>query len=270
MPQFYFVASVVCFGVFGLCIGSFLNVVVYRLPLGMSLARPGSHCTSCGHPLAAKDNVPLFSWLFLRGRCRYCKAPISCRYFLVEGCNCLVWTLIALLWAKQSLFFAAGMAIAFSVLLCIALCDADTLIIPDSLQIALCVAALLCAPFDGAVSWQHKVVGMAAYGAVMMFFWLMCFPLFGREGLGLGDVKLAFGMGALLGWQKSVVAFCLCIAIALVGIACRALVLRKTRNPLPLAEEEQFAFGPYLVLGTMLAMFFGDKIVAAFAQLLWL
>lgn len=268
MTDFYFVVYCVCFGVLGLCIGSFLNVVVYRLPRGMSLAKPGSHCTVCNHPLSWKDNIPLFSFLFLRAKCRYCKAPISPRYFLVELCNCVMWLICAFVWARQNVVFAFLCALAISVLLTIALCDADNMFIPDSLQIALGIIAVVCVFFDATTPWREKIWGFVVGSGFLMFFYLLCFPMFGREGLGIGDIKLAAASGLLLGWKNMCVAFAVCILLALIGVFARKISLRKFENDLPLAEGDEFPFGPYIVLGVTTAMFFGPTLAGWYANIL--
>lgn len=268
MEDFYFAVYCVCFGVVGLCIGSFLNVVVYRVPLGMNLAKPGSHCTTCNHPLSWKDNIPLLSFVFLGGKCRYCKAKISPRYFLVELCNCVMWLMCAFLWARNNVVFALMCASAISVLLCVALCDSDNMFIPDSLQIALGIVAVVAIFFDPYVNWLDKLLGFALGSGFMIFFYLLCFPLFGHEGLGIGDIKLAAGCGLLLGWKNMCVAIVVCIVFALVGVLVRKISLRKFANELPLADDGEFPFGPYIVLGVTTAMFFGDYIANLYISLL--
>jgi len=255
--------------VFGLCIGSFLNVVIYRLPLGMNLAKPPSHCTVCNHQLAWYDNVPLFSYLFLGGKCRYCRAPISPRYFVVELTNCVMWVVCGVVWAKNDIGFAIVCAAAVSVLLCIALCDIDNLFIPDSLQIALGVVAVAAIFLDPSSPWQEKLLGFSLGSGCMIFFYLLCFPLFGREGLGVGDIKLVAACGLLLGWKNICVALVLCIAAAVVDVVVRKISLRKLYNDLPLSEVGEFAFGPYIVWGTVGAMFFGNTLFNAYTSLLF-
>ena len=111
MERFYFWVTFVLFAVLGLMIGSFLNVVVYRLPRGMNLAKPASHCTSCGHKLAWYDNIPVFSYLFLRGKCRYCGAAVSPRYILVETANCALWCAAALVFYPRGVAYTASGAL---------------------------------------------------------------------------------------------------------------------------------------------------------------
>ncbi len=142
MERFYFWVTFVLFAVLGLMIGSFLNVVVYRLPRGMNLAKPASHCTSCGHKLAWYDNIPVFSYLFLRGKCRYCGAAVSPRYILVETANCALWCAAALVFYPRGVAYTASCALALSVLLSAACCDGENMFIPDSLQVALALCAL--------------------------------------------------------------------------------------------------------------------------------
>lgn len=268
MEQFYYVCTLVCFAVFGLCIGSFLNVVCYRLPRGMNLAKPSSHCPHCGHPIAWYDNIPLLSFLILRAKCRHCGAPISPRYFFLELFNCLLWLACAFTFYAFGIGYALVCALALSVLLSMALCDAENMWIPDSLQASLLIVAAAGVLLDPVHGWQQKLWGLAFGGGFFLLFYLLSFPLFGREGLGFGDVKLMAFAGLLLGWKQTAVAVFAAIVAALAGLICKKIG-RRTVGAVPLnANGWEFAFAPYLAFGCGFAIFFADVIINWYNALL--
>lgn len=266
MDAFYYGCACVIFTVVGLCIGSFLNVVVYRLPRGMNLAKPASHCPACGHPLAWYDNIPLLSFLILRASCRYCGARISPRYFVLELVNCLLWLFCALLFYEIGLFYALVNALALSLFLCMAQCDEENLWIPDSLQICLLLVAVGGVFADPLHPWQDKLYGLLLGGGFFAFFYFISFPLFGREGLGFGDVKFMACAGLLLGWKQIFVAIVIAIFLAVVGIAVRKAT-RPKRTALG-GESGEFAFAPYLAGGAACALFFADYLINWYMALL--
>lgn len=265
MEHFYYVTACVMFAVVGLCIGSFLNVVVYRLPRGMNLAKPASHCPGCGHILAWYDNIPLLSFLLLKGKCRYCGAPISPRYFIVELTNCLLWLVCALSLYPAGIWYALACAFALSVLLAMALCDMEELFIPDSLQIALLVCALWATFADASLPPVQKLYGFAVGGGAFLFFYCLSFLLFGKEGLGFGDVKLMACAGLLLGWKSVVAAIVFAIVIALADILLRKIARNGAKLP---GGEAEFAFAPHLALGVAFALFCGGPVASWYASIL--
>ena len=224
----------------GLIFGSFLNVVLYRLPRGESLAFPGSHCPSCGHALAAIENVPLFSWVALRGRCRYCNAPIVIRYPLVE-------TLTACSFALAFLEFgpgvpALGACALGALLIVIAFIDLDHLLVLDSTTIAGAVigVALAIATHRVVTALEGALAGAAVFGAIYL--------LTRGAGMGLGDVKLAAMLGLFLGFPlvlwTAAAAFIIGALLAIPVVVARR---RGRRDALP--------FGPFLVIAAILATF---------------
>ena len=267
MQNYYFIVTCVMMGAVGLCVGSFLNVVVYRLPVGMSLAKPASHCPSCNHTLAWYDNVPLFSFLFLGGKCRYCKTKISPRYFCVELLNAALWLCCAFAFFRNYGVWAVIVnALALSVLLCMALIDEEHLFIPDRLQIALLILGVCGIFASGVQFWQTKLYGMLLGGGFFLFFYLISFPLFGREGLGFGDVKLMTSAGLLLGLKSVCVAIVIAIVMALIDVIVRRVAFKNQKDPFGGANE--FAFAPYLAAGVAAALFFGDSIAAWYFSML--
>lgn len=200
----------------GLAVGSFLNVCIYRLPRGEFFSRSRSYCPKCGAQIKAYDNIPLFSYIVLRGRCRNCKERISPRYPLVELLTCALWV------GNYAAFGMDGLTlvwdIAVSVLIVAAFVDLDTFEIPDSGIVVLLILGLVTfAPFGG-VSWQDKLIGCVCVSVPML---IVC--LFG--GMGFGDVKLYFVLGLLLGWKKILLVFLLS---AVLGAVVSVAVLVKS------------------------------------------
>lgn len=241
-------------GVLGACVGSFLNVVVYRLPRGESLVSPGSRCPDCGDPIRARDNVPVVGWLALRGRCRDCAAPISARYPLVEAGT-------AALFVGCALYFGPSAELAPALVLCAALVaitgiDLDRLIIPDAIVLPLTVAALA---YWLAVAPGHlpgAALGSLGAGGFLFVVWFL-YP----GGMGFGDVKLGLMLGAFLGVAVVPALFGGFLVGALVGVG---LIARDGAA----ARKRKVPFGPFLALGGVAALFAGAPIVDWYAGLL--
>jgi len=262
---------------FGAVVGSFLNVVIHRLPAGESLAFPGSRCPRCGAPIRPWDNIPVLSWLALGGRCRDCRGSIAPRYPLVELAN-------ALLWAALALRFGAGVQlVAFaalcSALLAITLIDVDHWIIPDAITlpgIVVGLAASFFLPPRGSLlaSLLHHRLGLDRLPGFLASpgFWdslaalLLGGGLFylvavlSRGGMGGGDIKLTAMMGSFLGMRDlGVAVFVGLITGSVVGIALMAAG-RKTR-------KDAIPFGPFLALGGICAVFWGSALVEWYLNL---
>lgn len=265
-------------GVFGLLIGSFLNVVVYRVPAGMSIVSPPSACPNCGAGIRGYDNIPVVSWLVLRGKCRDCGNPISPRYPLVELGTAVLFTLVALRFAEPVvavgpvgstiaavLVLAAFLFIA-AVGIALALIDLDTHRLPNAIVLpALVVAAVLL--LGAAVAggdWDAAV--RALLGGVILFvvYYLMAFIKPGA--MGFGDVKLSGVLGLYLGWlgwgTLIVGAFgaFLLGGIFSIGLLVSRRVTRKGGIP----------FGPWMIAGAFVGVFFGEQLWAAYFGLVGL
>jgi leader peptidase (prepilin peptidase)/N-methyltransferase len=234
--------------VFGAVVGSFLNVVAHRLPRGESLAHPPSRCPSCATPVKPYDNVPVLSWLLLRGRCRHCSEPISRRYPLVEAGTALLCALVV---AVTGVGWEALLGVAFVLLLIpIALIDLDTFIIPDRLTgPGALIAVALVAWFAPGDLPEHLIAAVAAGGFLLVA--LLAYP----AGMGMGDVKLAAMMGLFLGRAVGPAIFAALIAGSLVG----ALII--ARMGVAKGRKTKIPFGPYLCLGGLVGLFAGDAIV---------
>lgn len=249
-------------GVLGLAVGSFLNVVIWRVPRGESVVHPPSACPSCGTRIRARDNVPVVSWLLLRGRCRDCGAPISVRYPLVEAGTAVAFVLVALRigfdWALPAYLYLAAVGVA------LALIDLDTHRLPNAIVLPsyLVGAVLLTLASAGTGSWDALL--RAAVGAVGLFLVYFLAALAYPSGMGFGDVKLAGVLGmylAWLGWGTFAVgAFA---AFLLGGVFGIALILvrhgdRKTGIP----------FGPWMILGAAVGIGWGEQIWSGYVGLL--
>ncbi len=235
-------------GMFGAIIGSFLNVVVYRLPRRESLVRPASHCPSCGAGVKPYDNVPILSWLLLRGRCRSCSAPISKRYPLVEALTALLCVGAVLVGGSTA---AIVLNVAFILLLVpIALIDVEHRIIPNKLTAPGAVLAIsIGTVLDPSGEPERLIAGVAAGGALLAT--ALAYP----GGMGMGDVKLAALMGLFLG---SAVAVAVLVAL-LAGVLFGAVIAARVGTRA--ARKTAVPFGPFLALGTLVAVFAGDPLI---------
>lgn len=238
---------------FGLAIGSFLNVVIARLPERRSLWRPGSACPDCGAPIAWYDNVPLLSFLALRGRCRACGGAISWRYPVVEVLTGALF-LAAWLAFGPTVRFAAGAAL-LAALIAITAIDLQHQIIPDAITLPGIVAGVLSRVGTGPVSWIDPLIGIAVGAGVFVAIILGYALVVGGEGMGLGDAKLGAMLGAFLGWKALLVSLFVAVtAGGVLAIVLLATGLRGRRDPIP--------FGPFLALGGATGLFYGERVVA--------
>lgn len=241
--------------VLGLAVGSFLNVVVWRVPQRESVVTPGSHCPACDEPIRAHENIPVVSWLVLRGRCRACGNRISLRYPLVELGTAALWALLALRvgasWALPS-YLVLGAA-----LLALALIDLDTFLLPNAIVYPLAVALVVLfgvgALGDGdGGAWVRAVLGgLAAFG----FFLVV--HLVSPRGMGFGDVKLSFCLGVALGWLSWGHVFLGIFLGFLIG-ATTGLVLIATGKR---GRRDHVPFGPFLAAGALTAVLVGQPIL---------
>jgi leader peptidase (prepilin peptidase)/N-methyltransferase len=261
----------------GLFIGSFLNVVIHRLPKMMerdwqaqaaevrgeapaeapryNLAVPRSACPACGHPISAWENIPVVSWLLLRGKCSACKSPIALRYPIIE----IVAGLLAAYAVWRFGLTVKGVAACGLLWALVALTaiDVDTQLLPDQITMPLLWAGLLVNLWDVFVPLRTAVIGaVAGYLSLWSVYWL--FKLIrGKEGMGYGDFKLLAALGAWLGWQMLMPIVLLSSVVgAIIGIAL--IVIKGRDHNVPLA------FGPYLAIAGAIALFWGPAIVAAY------
>ncbi len=240
--------SVTFVGLGGLVIGSFLNVVAYRLPRGESLVSPGSHCPSCGTSVKAYDNVPVLGWLMLRGRCRSCHKTISARYPVVELTTCLL--AVAVVLTKHSVRDIALGLVLVAVLVPIALIDFDSRIIPNKITLPAAIAAVAIGLVTDPAGVPEQLIAGAAAAGFLLFF-ALAYP----RGMGMGDVKLAGVLGLYLGRAVAPALFAGVLAGAIAGavVMARVGVQRGRKTAVP--------FGPFLALGGLIGLFVGPAIV---------
>jgi leader peptidase (prepilin peptidase)/N-methyltransferase len=262
--------------IFGAIWGSFFNVCIARVPAGQSIVRPGSRCGACGAPVRALDNVPVFSYLWLRGRCRACAAPFSARYPLVEILGAL---LAAGLWwqcvsrapdvdvAVRLARFAYDFAFA-GVLVVLAFIDLATLLLPDVITLP-AIAVFFLAGFGvHEASWLARLIGAAVGYLFVRLIADFYFYVLKREGLGLGDGKLLALIGVALGWKAlPLVVFAGSIAGSLISIPV-LLFTRRNRAADQSLRDVQVPFGPFLALGALVYLFAG-RVLLAFAGGAW-
>jgi leader peptidase (prepilin peptidase) / N-methyltransferase len=241
-------AGAVLAGVLGAVFGSFLNVVAHRLPRGESVVKPRSRCPGCGTEIRSYDNIPVLSWLLLRGRCRNCGEPISKRYPLVEAGTALLCALVVV---AKGLEWDALLGIVFVLLLVpITLIDLDTFTIPNKLTGPGAVLAIAIVAIFALDELPEHLIAAVAAGGFLFLAWL-----FYPGGMGMGDVKLAGMMGLFLGRAVGPGMFAGLIAGSLVGglIMARLGVEKGRKTKIP--------FGPYLAFGGLVGLFAGDAIV---------
>ncbi|HXE37934.1 MAG TPA: A24 family peptidase [Azonexus sp.] len=268
-------------GLLGLCVGSFLNVVIHRLPkmmeqewhaqcadlrgetapaaASLSLARPRSRCPSCGHQITALENIPVVSYLLLKGRCSACGTPISLRYPLIEIATGLLSTYTA--WHFGATMQTVGALLLAWSLIALAAIDLDTQLLPDAITLPLLWLGLAFNLFATYSDLSTAVIGaMAGYLALWSVFWLFKLAT-GKEGMGYGDFKLLAALGAWLGWQMLPAIILLSSIVgATVGITL-IVAARHGRNvPIP--------FGPYLAAAGIIALFWGQQITRSYLGLI--
>ena len=237
---------------FGLCVGSFLNVCIFRIPREESIVTGPSHCMSCGERLRWYELIPVFSFLMQGGRCRHCKAKLSPQYPLIEAANAAGWV-VCLLVKGFSIEFFLGCGL-FSALLTLAVIDARTMEIPFGINVFIFILGLIRL-FTDLSNWPLYLIG---FGAVSGFF-LLVYLITGGRGIGGGDIKLMAAAGLLLGWKS--------ILLSLMIAAIVATVVHLIRMAIVKAGK-MLAFGPYLSIGIFIAFLFGDIVINWYMSLL--
>lgn len=239
--------------ILGLVVGSFLNVVIHRLPRGESLSYPPSRCPRCGAAIRWYDNVPVLSYLLLLGRCRDCHGAISPRYPLVEAATGLLF--LAAAFKVPQWLWALHAAVLGSLCLALALIDLEHMILPDALTLPGAAFGLLLAVAGGPTPLLDAAVGTVLGAALPLGIIWVYRVLRGVEGMGFGDVKLLAMLGAFLGWQGMLLTLALAaVAGALVGLGL--IVLGKG------SRQTELPFGTFLCAAAMAVLFFGEKLAA--------
>jgi leader peptidase (prepilin peptidase)/N-methyltransferase len=239
--------------VFGTIVGSFANVCIHRLPWRQSLVFPGSHCPHCQQAIRPWQNIPLLSYIWLRGRCAYCQTTISWRYPLIEGvCGLLYVFLYHQFGVSLSSLLLMLLATALLIVSCI---DLEHHIIPDAITLPGILAGLLASLWLTPVGIVNALVGMLLGGGLFL-----CIALLSRGGMGGGDIKLIAMIGAFLGWQAVLVTiFLSALSGALVGLSLMLLKKKGRKDPVP--------FGPFLALGALVTMVWGSELIFWYTNL---
>lgn len=248
-------------GIGGLLIGSFLNVVVWRVPRGESIVSPPSHCPRCGTPIAPRDNIPVVSWLLLRGRCRHCREPISARYPLVEAFTGALFAGFAA-WFGPVAQLPAYLYLA-AVGVALALIDYDVKRLPDPLTlpsypVGLVLLGIASGVHHNGWSFARALIGMAALFA---FYFTVAF--IAPRGMGFGDVKLSGVIGLYLAWlgwgELAVGAFAAFVVGAVVGVGAMLVTGGGRKMKIP--------FGPFMLVGALIGIFAGHPLASAYSSL---
>jgi len=238
--------------IFGACVGSFLNVCIYRIPAELSIVHPGSSCPHCKSSIPFYDNIPILSYLLLMGKCRRCKAPIAIRYPVVE----LLGGLSALACALSFGPTLHGLVVFvfIATLIVITFIDLDYRIIPDTISLPGIPLFFLAAFAVPTVTWRASALGIVAGGGSLFAVAWLYQRITGRQGMGGGDIKLLAMIGAMIGWQG--ILFTLFSASA-IGTVIGILAMIRSGKNMKLA----IPFGPFLAMGAVIYVFFGDAII---------
>ncbi len=238
--------------ILGAVVGSFLNVCICRLPRDESVVSPPSHCPGCGYLIRWYDNIPLLSYLMLRGRCRGCGERISPRYPLVELLNALLSLALYLRFGPTLVF--CGLFVFCSALVAITFIDLEHQIIPDEISLSGIVLGFVVSFFLAEPGWLNSLLGILLGGGSLLLVAYGYQLLTGKEGMGGGDIKLLAMMGAFLGWRSiPFIIFVSSLAGSLIGISLMLIQKKDSKLAIP--------FGPYLALGALLYVFYGPRLI---------
>ena len=243
-------AGIIIF-IIGLVIGSFSNVCIYRLPRNESLVRPGSHCPQCSKPIPFYDNIPIISYLLLKGKCRYCGQSIPPQYPIVELATGLFYLALYLFYGLQPI--AIVYMLLCTLLIIISFIDLRERIIPDVLSVPFIIIGFAFSFFLRNINPLDSLLGILAGGGSLLLIAIVGSKLFKKEAMGGGDIKLAAMLGAFLGWQLTLLSLFLGF---FVGSVIGVLIMVTSKN-----KNDVIPFGPFIALGAMISMFWGQAIL---------
>lgn len=238
--------------IFGICIGSFLNVCIFRLPAGKSIVHPPSSCPGCGTAIKFYDNIPVLSYFILRGRCRHCHTPIAFRYALVELFGGLMAMCVYVKFGPgiEGIVYYGFIA----ALLVVTFIDIDHRIIPDVISLPGIVLGFAASFVMPSLNWTDSLLGLLAGGGSLYAVAWGYELITGKEGMGGGDIKLLAMIGAFIGWQGVLLTIFLGSAMGtLVGVTA---MLKEKQN-----MKMRIPFGPFLALGAVISIFFGNELI---------
>ncbi len=250
--MYYGVNDVLIF-ILGLIVGSFSNVCINRIPKNESIIYPASHCPKCRSKIKPVDNIPLLSYILLKGRCRNCKSKITIQYPIVELITGLIYLIIYLAYglSVQTLIYI----IFSSALIIIAFIDLNQQIVPDVISLPGIAIGFIISFFVPYISFIDSALGVLVGGGIILIIGMVGSVIFKKEAMGGGDVKLAAMIGAFLGWRYIVISLFLGFFLgALAGIF---LILSKIKS-----REDVVPFGPFIVLGSFITLLWGEKIIS--------
>ena len=253
----------VSLALFGLIIGSFLNVVIVRVPSGESIVHPPSKCPQCEQPIAPRDNIPVISWLLLRGKCRSCREPIPAGYPLVEAANAVLWVLAGVRFGVS--WAVIPYALLFSVLLALSVIDLELYILPNKITYPTILVSLVAVPAlayavadDPAAAILGAVLGAIGFAGFLLVMLLAWELIMHKEGMGMGDVKLAVILGLWLGLINPILCLFALIASSVIGLIVGIVILAVRK------ESRPFPFGPWLAIGSIVVILFSGPILRAY------
>ena len=241
--------------IFGIVIGSFLNVCIYRLPLGESVVSAPSHCMGCGGKLQWFDMVPVVSWIVLGGKCRFCKAKISAQYPIIEGVNGILYVVICVVNGLNVVSFVY--CLMGSALIVLSVIDWRTFEIPFGINVFLFALGVVATGLDGMSGLAGHLIGMVCVSGVLGMIYLVS----GGAAIGGGDVKMMFACGLILGWQRILLAF---LVGCIVGSVVHTVRIKVSK------AGHMLAMGPYLSAGVLLAALWGNSWIGWYLSLLGL
>jgi leader peptidase (prepilin peptidase)/N-methyltransferase len=250
IKMFQLFAGIIIF-LIGLVIGSFSNVCIYRIPRNESLMRPGSHCPQCSKPIPFYDNIPIISYLLLKGQCRYCKQPIPPQYPIVELATGLFYLALYLFYGLQPI--AIVYMLLCSLLIIISFIDLKERIIPDVLSLPFIIIGFILSFFLRHINPLDSLLGIIAGGGSLLLIAIAGSKLFKKEAMGGGDIKLAAMIGSFLGWKLILLSLFLGFFLgSIIGV----IVMLTSKN-----KSDIIPFGPFIALGAFISIFWGNTII---------
>lgn len=249
----YYDINLILIFILGLVVGSFSNVCIHRIPRNESIIYPASHCPKCNSNILPKDNIPLLSYILLRGKCRHCKTKISIQYPVVEFLSGLIYLMIYLIYGLsfQTLIYI----VLSSALIIIAFIDLNQQIVPDVISLPGIVIGFIISFFVPYLSFINSALGIAVGGGIILIIGIAGSVIFKKEAMGGGDVKLSAMIGAFLGWRYIIISLFLGFFLgALTGIF---LIMAKIKS-----RDDLVPFGPFIVLGTLITLLWGEQIIS--------
>lgn len=249
----YYGIEVILLFILGLIVGSFSNVCIYRIPRNESIIYPASHCPKCSTTISVKDNIPLLSYILLKGRCRNCGSRISIKYPVVELLTGLVYIIIYQIYglSVQSLIYI----ILSSALIIIAFIDLNEQIMPEVITLPGMVVGFILSFFVPYLSFIDSALGVVIGGGIILVIRLAGSLIFKKESMGIGDIELSAMIGAFLGWRYITISLFLGFFLgALTGIF---LILSKIKS-----REDAVPFGPFIILGSFITFLWGEQILS--------